>query len=200
MSIDKFEIDVNHDSCVNKNGKWFFATLDSVIKLIVSGREMYLFLKADEKYNGVWIDCRNTDGKKQWMLIDCSVDPTIYEDDKDRRIEYRTDPPDLTVRPSAHAIYYKDKEIYVTEATIEWVLFADGRIYIVTNEYKTHCNIHCIDTEGKYLWTVEPFDADGSFYSSVTCRGGHIWANSTASYDCRIDPETGRITDRIFGK
>lgn len=200
MSIDKFEIDGNDDSCVNKNGKWLFAALGSIIRLIISGHEMHLFLEVHKKYNGVWIDCRSIDGRKKWMLVDCSIDPVICENDKNKRVEYRTDPPDLTVRPAAHAIYYENREIYATEAIIEWVLFAGARIYIVTNEYKTHCNIHCIDTGGRYLWTVEPFDEDGSFYSSVTCRGGHIWANSTASYDCRIDPKTGKIVDRIFGK
>lgn len=199
MNIDRFDIDKTKEFFVLKNGERFYATLGDICSLYVLENELIAMCKSST-FPGTWVECFDREGKKKWVLIDCSIDPVAYEGDKDKRVEYQTYPPDLTVRPSAHVIYYKNKEIYITKAIIEWVLFADDRIYIVTNEYKTHRNIHCIDTDGRYLWNVEPFGEEGGFYTSVTCRGENVWANSTASYDCCIDSQTGKITDRVFGK
>ena len=61
-------------------------------------------------------------------------------------------------------------------------------------------NVKAYDLQGRPLWTAElPTGGSGDCYMNLS-GGRRLTAWSWSCYQCHLDPETGRITERQFTK
>ena len=69
-----------------------------------------------------------------------------------------------------------------------------------TRSWGTFPNLVAVDVDGRQVWIAEtPTTVTGDAYYRISSVQP-LRAMSVKSYDCEIDPATGRIIDRIFYK
>ncbi|MBY0273553.1 MAG: hypothetical protein K2X02_09170 [Alphaproteobacteria bacterium] len=62
-------------------------------------------------------------------------------------------------------------------------------------------NLLSVDIEGIDKWIAElPTTDSGDSYYKIQLKNNELWAYSTCSYICKINPENGKIIERIFTK
>lgn len=62
-------------------------------------------------------------------------------------------------------------------------------------------NIICLNSKGEKIWIVElPTTDTGDSYCQMEFKNNELWAYSNCSYICKINPENGKIIEKIFTK
>ncbi len=89
---------------------------------------------------------------------------------------------------------------------VEEAFESNGRIIVLldpdayTEKFGQFPNLLAVSPSGNRLWTAElPTTDPGDRYYKITSRAPLI-ASSIWSYECEIDPATGKIKNRIFYK
>ncbi|MBI5299550.1 MAG: hypothetical protein HY877_04565 [Deltaproteobacteria bacterium] len=176
-------------------------------KIVVLSDEIYVFEVPGEKGPSRKVYCLNLEGKEKWILMDASLEAIAGNAAvMTPEIVYGEQPPELTVRVVNDLnVFCKGRCIFTAVKLVEWLMYLDQRIYILTTEYGTGRNVYCVSEEGNLLWqippAVGPVDPSGhSFYTSLFCLRGEPWAGTFSGFDSRLDPKTGKIVEEIFTK
>jgi hypothetical protein len=62
-------------------------------------------------------------------------------------------------------------------------------------------NLVAYSTSGERLWTAENLTQDSATDAYVNfCSEAPLWVGNFMSFNCRIDPQTGRLLERVFTK
>ena len=95
---------------------------------------------------------------------------------------------------------------YKLEFAIEEAFALDDKVIVLFDpdcrmeSFGQFRNLIALDTLGKTIWTAElPTTTTGDRYYMVVSKFPLV-VNSFHSYTCEIDPETGRIKDKIYYK
>lgn len=102
----------------------------------------------------------------------------------------------ISINNNDYKLEFSIKEAFLLDDKV--IVLFDPDSYI--SKFGQFRNLIALDKFGKTIWIAElPTTSSGDCYYMVVSRSPLI-ANSFQSYTCEIDPETGRIKNKIFYK